>query len=151
MLIRVAQAGDIKVVEALRSTALSASAPSVYSPREVAELLDSLDLDELQAMVKDRQLFVAETDGLIIGCAGWRGKHLRHVYVAPDSERGGLGTCLVTRAESDFRDRTSAGTIYVASVLYARGFYEKLGYKLATNERSGSEPFHMKKSFEFAR
>jgi histone acetyltransferase (RNA polymerase elongator complex component) len=57
---------------------------------------------------------------------------------------------LVTRAESDFRDRTSAGKIYVASVLYARGFYEKLGYKLATNELSGSEPFHMKKSFEVA-
>ncbi len=151
MLIRVAEAGDIEVVEALRYAALSTSAPSVYSPREVAELLDSLDLDELQAIVKDRQLFVAETDGLIVGCAGWRGKHLRHVYVAPDSERGGLGTCLVTRAESDFRDRTSAGKIYVASVLYARGFYEKLGYKLATNERSGSEPFHMKKSFEVAR
>ena len=150
MLIRVAQARDIKVVEALRSAALSTSAPSVYSPREVAELLDSLDLDELQAMVKDRQLFVGETDGLIIGCAGWRGKYLRHVYIAPDSERGGLGTCLVTRAEYDFRDRTSAETIYVASVLYARGFYEKLGYKLATNERLGSEPFHMKKSFEVA-
>src|SRR6476620_12142774 len=92
MLIRVAEAGDIEVVEALRYAALSTSAPSVYSPREVVELLDSLDVDELRAMVKDRQLFVAEADGLIVGCAGWRGRHLRHVYVAPDSERKGLGT-----------------------------------------------------------
>ena len=151
MLIRIAEAGDISVVEALRYAALSASAPSVYSPREVVELLDSLDVDELRTMVKDRQLFVAETDGLIVGCAGWRGKHLRHVYVAPDSERGGLGTRLVTRAESDFRDRTSAAEIHVGSVLYARGFYEKLGYELVTDERSGSEPFHMKKSFDDAR
>ena len=152
MLIRVAEAGDIEVVEALRYAALSTSAPSVYSPREVVELLDSLDVDELRAMVKDRQLFVAEADGLIVGCAGWRGKHLRHVYVAPDSERGGLGTRLVARAESDFRDRTSAAEIHVASVIYARGFYERLGYELATTkERTGSEPFWMKKRFDVAR
>jgi N-acetylglutamate synthase-like GNAT family acetyltransferase len=150
MLIRVAEAADIESVEALRYTALSTSAPGVYTPREVGELLDSLDVDELRAMVLDRQLFVAETEGVVVGCAGWRGKHLRHVYVAPDSERGGLGTRLVARAESDFRDRTSAAKIYVASVLYARGFYEKLGYEVAATERSGSEPFHMKKSFDVA-
>jgi len=58
---------------------------------------------------------------------------------------------LVTRAESDFRDRRSAAEIRVASVLYARRFYEKLGYELVTEERSGSEPFLMKKSFDVAR
>jgi GNAT superfamily N-acetyltransferase len=102
-------------------------------------------------MVKDRQLFVAETDGLIIGCAGWRGENLRHVYVAPESERRGLGTRLVARAESDFRDRTSAAEIHVGSVLYARGFYEKLGYELVTKDRAGSEPFQMKKGVDAAR
>ena len=153
MLIRVAEAADLEVVEALRYAALSTSAPSVYSPREVVELLDSLDIDELRAMVKDRQLFVvAETDGRIVGSAGWRGKHLRHVYIAPDSQRAGLGTRLVARAESDFRKRTSAGEIHVASVIYARGFYERLGYELATaRERTGSEPFWMKKRFDVAR
>jgi ribosomal protein S18 acetylase RimI-like enzyme len=151
MLIRVAESGDIQVVEALRYAALSTSAPSVYSPREVVELLDSLDVDELRAMVKDRQLFVAEVDGRIVGCAGWRGKVLRHVYVAPDSERRGLGTRLVRRAESDFQDRTSAARLHVGSVLYARAFYEKLGYEVVTKQRSGSDPFHMKKNFDVAR
>ena len=151
MLIRVAEAGDIEAVGALRHAALSASAPSVYSPREVAELLDDIDVDELHAMVKDGQLFVAETDGLIVGCAGWRGENLRHVYVRPDSEREGLGTRLVGRAESDFRDRTSAAEIHVGSVLYARQFYEKLGYGLVTKDRAGSEPFQMKKGFDGAR
>jgi len=151
MLSRVAEAGDINVVVALRLVALSASAPSVYSPREVLELLDDLDVDELRAMVEDRQLFVAETDGLIVGCAGWRGENLRHVYIAPDSERGGLGTRLVTRAESDFWDRTSATEIHVGSVLYARRFYEKLGYELVGKDRAGSGPFWMKKSLDVAR
>ncbi len=151
MLIRVGEAGDTEVVAALRHVALSASAPTVYSAREVVELLDGLDVDELRAMIEDRQLFVAEMDGRIVGCAGWRGMYLRHVYVAPDWERGGLGTRLVARAESDFRERTSAAVIHVASVIYARGFYEKLGYELATTERSGSEPFWMKKTFVVAR
>ena len=151
MLIRVAESGEIEVVEALRYAALSNSAPSAYSPREAVELLESLNVDELRVMVMDRQLFVAGTDGLIVGCAGWRGNHLRHVYLASDLERGGLGTCLVTRAESDFQDRTSASDIHVASVLYARGFYERLGYERLTQEGSGSEPFHMKKRFDVAR
>ena len=152
MLIRVAESGDTEVVVALRYAALSASAPSVYSAREVVELLDGLDVDELRAMIEDRQLFVAETDGLTIGCAGWRRTYLRHVYIAPESQRAGLGARLVARAESDFRDRTSAAEIHVASVIYARGFYEKLGYELATTrERTGSEPFWMKKRFDVAR
>jgi GNAT superfamily N-acetyltransferase len=102
-------------------------------------------------MIEDRQLFVAETDGLIVGCAGWRGKYLRRVYVAPDSQGEGIGTRLVARAESDFRDRTFAAVIHVASVIYARRFYEKLGYELATEDRSESEPFWMRKTFVVAR
>ena len=135
----------------MRYAALSTSAPSVYSPREIVELLDGLDLDELRAMVKHPQLFVAETDGLIVGCASRRGKHLRHLYVAPDSQRRGLGSRLVRHAESDFQDRTSAAELHVGSVLYARGFCERLGYELVTKERPGSEPFHMKKRFDVAR
>ncbi len=129
---------------------LSASAPSVYSPREVIELLDSIEVDELRAMVTDRQLFVvAETDRLIVGSAGSARQTASTRLHAPDSQRAGLGTRLVACAESDFRNRTSAAEIHVASVIYARGFYEKLGYELATTrERTGSEPFWMKKRFD---
>ena len=147
MLIRVAESVDSEVVVALRHAALSAGARGAYSAQEVVELLADLDADELHAMIEDRRLFVAETDGVIVGCAGWRGTHLRHVYVDAGLQRLGVGTRLVARAESDLRDRTSAAVIHVASVLYARGFYEQLGYQLATNERSGSEPFWMKKTF----
>src|SRR5438034_8910840 len=143
MLIRVAESGDTEDVVALRYAALSASAPSVYSAREVVELLDGLDVDELPAMIEDRQLFVAETDELIVGCAGWRGTYLRHVYIAPDLQREGVGTRLVARAESDFRDRTSPAVIHVASLIYARRFYEKLGSELATTEHTASAPFPM--------
>ena len=151
MLVRVAESGDTEVVVTLRYAALSASAPSVYSAQDVVELLDDLDVDELRAMITNRQLFVAETDGLIVGCAGWRGTYLRHVYIAPDSQRDGVGTRLIARAESDYRDRTSGAVIHVASVIYARRFYEKLGYELATKERSGSDPFWMRKTFVVAR
>ena len=58
---------------------------------------------------------------------------------------------MVARAEADFRERTSAAVIHVATVIYARRFYDKLGCELAAKERSGSEPFWMKKSFVVAR
>ena len=100
MQIRVAEAGDIEVVEALRYAALSTSAPSAYSPREVVELLDSLDVDELRAMVEDRQLFVAETDGRVVGQLGitlewsdWRNGNfwwIQSVYVAPEARCHGV-------------------------------------------------------------
>lgn len=147
MAIWVAESGDAEAVVALRHAALSTEAPHVYSAREVAELLDDIDVEELRAMIEDRQLFVAETHGRIVGCAGWRGTHLRHVYFATDVQRVGLGASLVARAEFDFRDRTSTAVIHVASVLYARHFYEKLGYELVTEERSGSEPYRMRKTF----
>ena len=66
--------------------------PIAHSPQgEVVNLLDDLDEHELQAMVNERQLFVAEARGTVVGCAGWRGENLRHVYVTPESERAGIG------------------------------------------------------------
>jgi hypothetical protein len=57
--------------------------------REVANLLDDLDEEELVEMIKDQQLFVAEVRGHIVGCAGWRTGSLRHVYVSSGSRDSG--------------------------------------------------------------
>jgi len=91
MAIRVAEPGESEVVVALRHAALSAEAPSTYSAREVGELLDDFDIDELRAMIEDRQLFVAEIDGLIVGCAGWRGTRFDTSMSPPTYSEEGLG------------------------------------------------------------
>ena len=91
MLVRPADVGDLERVKAVRHAAFTAHAPSAYSPQEVLNLLADLDGDELLDMVNERQLFVAEVHGNVVGCAGWRGEMLRHVYVSPESGRSGIG------------------------------------------------------------
>jgi len=50
-----------------------------------------------------------------------------------------------------YYDAKLTPALHVASVIYARGFYEKLGYEpTATKERTGSEPFWMQKTFVVA-
>lgn len=88
---RPAEVDDIERVKAIRHDAFAADAPSAYSPQEVVNLLNDLDENELRVMVDERQLFVGEAQGTIVGCAGWRGENLRHVYVTPESQRTGIG------------------------------------------------------------
>ena len=135
MLVRPAERRDVEPLKALRHAAFAKHAPSTYSPEEVENVLNSLDEEELVAMVTERQLFVGEADGLLVACAGWRGTRLRHVYVRPGCERAGLGSQLVAWAESDYRDRTSAAEIHLGCGLYAQPFYQALGYTLASRER----------------
>src|SRR4051812_45307429 len=101
MFVRSAELRDVEALKGLRYEAFAKHAPSTYSPQEVENVLKSLDVEELVAMITERQLFVGEVDGLLVACAGWRGTHLRHVYVRPGRERAGLGSQLVACAESD--------------------------------------------------
>jgi GNAT superfamily N-acetyltransferase len=146
--VRVATITDLERVKKIRYDAFSMHAPSTYTPQEVRNLLGDLDEAELVAMIDDRQLLVAVDDGELRGVAGWRDKNLRHVYVAPGSERTGIGSHLVAVVEQDFRARTAETEIQVNSVLYARGFYEADGYEVASRDTAwdGSEFIKMTKT-----
>ena len=150
MLVRPAELRDVEALKALRHAAFAKHAPSAYSPEEVENLLNDLDEEELVAMITERQMFVGEVDGVLVGCAGWRGANLRHVYVRPGRERAGVGTRLVAWAESDYRDRTSAAEMHLGCGVYARPFYEALGYRLVSRDRDwdGSELLRMTKSLD---
>src|SRR3954453_18734154 len=100
MFVRPAELRDLDGLKALRHAAFAKHAPSTYSPWEVENLLRGLDEEELVAMIRARQMLVGEVDGTLVGCAGWRGTNLRHVYVRPGCERAGLGSTLVSCAES---------------------------------------------------
>jgi GNAT superfamily N-acetyltransferase len=150
MLMRPAELRDVEALKALRHAAFAKHAPSAYSPEEVENLLNGLDEEELLAMITARQMFVGEVDGVLVGCAGWRGANLRHVYVRLGRERAGVGTRLVASAESDYRDRTVATEMHLGCGVYARTFYEAVGYRLVTRDRDwdGSELLRMTKSLD---
>ena len=110
-MIRGALASDLTAILGVRSRAVACYAPSAYTPEETATLLDDVDKAELLTMIDDRQLFVAERDGTVIGTAGWLSDTLRHCYVEPSESRRAIGSRLVGHAESDFAARSDAGEI----------------------------------------
>jgi GNAT superfamily N-acetyltransferase len=128
--IRIEPAGsdDLARVLQLRHDGFSVHAPRSYTAAEVQTLLEDVDPAELATMIEDRQLFVAKQDGRVVGCAGWKGANLRHVYVDPDETRRGIGSALVRHVEIDFRERTGAARIRAGVGLQAEIFYRSIGY-----------------------
>jgi ribosomal protein S18 acetylase RimI-like enzyme len=126
-----ARPDDVPRLLEIRHAAFARHAPAAYSPAEVATLLADVSQDELQEMIASRQLFVARTDArVIVGLAGWKGTHLRHVYVDPAYTRRGIATRLLDHVEADFRTRTGATRIEAGVALHAEPFYQARGYQL---------------------
>jgi GNAT superfamily N-acetyltransferase len=146
MRLRPATLGDIPAILAVRHQAFASQAPQSYTAEEVATLLADVDEQELVVMVERRQLFVADDDGEVTGCAGWLDRNLRHVYVAPPAMGRGIGRDLVRHVEAQC---AAAGECELTAgvVLYARSFYEGLGYETLSRELAwdGSAYFSMRK------
>ena len=100
-------------------------------------------------MIENKSLFVAEKDHKIVGCGGWLGESVRHMYVLPEETKKGIGSALLQVLEEDYRNRTQNSIIKAGVILYARPFYEKNGYeflKLDT-DWDGSKFNRMQKKF----
>jgi ribosomal protein S18 acetylase RimI-like enzyme len=145
-----ARPDDVPRLLEIRHAAFARHAPAAYSPAEVATLLADVSQDELQEMIASRQLFVARTDArVIVGLAGWKGTHLRHVYVDPAYTRRGIATRLLDHVEADFRTRTGATRIEAGVALHAEPFYQARGYQLVRRAQAwdGSAYLEMTRTF----
>jgi GNAT superfamily N-acetyltransferase len=146
----IGRAADAEVPRLLqvRHAAFALHAPLRYSAEEVATLLNDIDETELVEMISKRQLFVARRAGQVVGLAGWKGERLRHVYVDPQHVRQGIASRLVSRVESDFRQRTGANVILAGVALHAEAFYRAIGYDVVGRLRAwdGSAYLEMAKS-----
>ena len=147
MELRTATLADVERVKEIRHAAFSEHAPSAYSPQQVENILDGLDEPELVDMVERGLLFVAVIDSEICGTAGWLDGNVRHVYVAPELTRTGIGSALLAHVEQDFVDRNGAREVRLGAVAYARGFYEANGYQVRRVETysDGGTSFLMSK------
>lgn len=129
LLIRLCQLADIPRIVEIRKRAFLHFAPSVYSPKEVKTLLEDIKIAELEEMIENKSLFVAEENHKVIGCGGWLGESVRHMYVFPEETKRGIGSALLRGLEEDYKKRTNNSIIKAGVILYARPFYEKNGYE----------------------
>jgi GNAT superfamily N-acetyltransferase len=129
LLIRPCQLDDIPRILEMRKRTFLHFAPSVYSPKEVKTLLEDINISELEEMIGNKSLFVAEENHTIVGCGGWFGESVRHMYVSPEETKKGIGSSLLRVLEEDYENRTTNSIIKAGVVLYARPFYEGNGYE----------------------
>jgi GNAT superfamily N-acetyltransferase len=150
--IRPARAADAEMLEALQQLALRRLAASHYPACQIEaglKLVGTLD----PTLIEDGTYYVAEVDGLMVGCGGWSFRahilgndqsilsdpsrkldpcadaaRIRAVFVHPDWTRHGIARRLVGTAEAAARE---AGFRHVTlvSTLNAEPLYRSLGYR----------------------
>ena len=129
VIIRLCQLDDISRILEIRKRTFLHFAPSVYSPKEVKTLLGDIKTSELEEMIENKSLFVAEENHTIVGCGGWFRESVRHMYVSPEETKKGIGSSLLRVLEEDYKHRTNNSIIKAGVILYARPFYERNGYE----------------------
>jgi len=127
--IRLCRPEDISRILEIREQTFKHFAPASYSPKEVETLLGDIQESALIEMIEHQSLFVAEQARQVVGCGGWFGDSVRHMYVSPKMTKQGIGTKLLKALEDDFSKRTQKSIIKAGVILYARPFYERNGYE----------------------
>src|SRR5690349_5947802 len=103
--IRLGQLTDIPQLLAIRRKTFLHFAPASYSPKEVQTLLEDINPSELEEMINNKSMFVAEENNQIIGCGGWLEDSVRHMYISPEQTKKGIGSALLQSLETDYKNR----------------------------------------------
>lgn len=127
--IRLCKLTDIPQILEIRKNTFLHFAPSSYSPKEIQNLIGDIKTSELEEMIGNKSLFVAEENHQVVGCGGWFEESVKHMYVSPEKTKEGIGSALLKVLEKDYKNRTNKSVIKAGVILYARPFYEKNGYE----------------------
>jgi GNAT superfamily N-acetyltransferase len=90
------------------------------------------------AQIANGQVHVAELDGRVVGFAALVGGELDGLFVEPDLWRRGVGAALIDAATHEARRKGLALTVIANPT--ARGFYEKCGFSVESEEQTRFGP-----------
>jgi len=123
----VARVDELESLEALQRRA------SLANPGDREAILDHPDAIVIApSQIADGQVFVAESDGLVLGFAAVLDRddgqtELDGLFVEPTLWRAGVGRLLVERAREYGRDHV-ASWLHVTGNPHAEGFYQACGF-----------------------
>jgi GNAT superfamily N-acetyltransferase len=101
--------------------------PRLHTPEE--------DRSFFARAVVEREVWIAEDEGAVLGLAAIHGDELGHLYVHPDRQGSGVGAALLEHVK---RRRPAGFTLWVFQQnVGARRFYERHGLRLV-HETDGS-------------
>ena len=99
-----------------------------YAPDGIrSQLLDNSP-EKLVESSRTTRLFVAVTDGEVVGIGGYNPERIRTVFVAPAFHRRGIGSLIVSHALNDARQH-GIKHLESWSTPLAEDFYQNLGFK----------------------
>jgi len=144
--IRPATTADVAAVsDLIRRTVRLSNAPD-YGV-EVAELIAADHApDKVAQRLAERDVFVCVDGARIVGTIGLGRDRLRSLFVEPGLQGKGVGARLVAHLEAHAR-KAGVAELQLSSSITARGFYERLGYRLIRfEEREDGSTFLMSKT-----
>jgi len=128
--IRTATAADAGEISALITSLSEKYIAHEFSPGGRAHLLESMSPERIASYLRDGfRYHVAQDDARIVGVAGMaEGAHLYHLFVAESHQGRGLARELWRTAMAACIESHAPYEFTVNSSLYARSFYERLGF-----------------------
>lgn len=99
-----------------------------------ARSVDPAHRQAVLEILRSPMMYVAVSDGRIVGVLRGREERLASLFVHSDFHHQGIASSLVERFEADSLEM-DVKLIRVSATLYAVPFYSKMGYKKSTGER----------------
>jgi N-acetylglutamate synthase-like GNAT family acetyltransferase len=143
--IRPATPADVAALsELIRRTVRRSNANDHAAP--VVELIAAnYAPDKVAQRLLERDVFVCLEGHRIVGTIGLESDRLRSLFVEPGLQGKGVGARLVAHLEAHAR-QAGVAELQLSSSITARGFYERLGYRLIRfDERHDGSTFLMSK------
>ena len=143
--IRPATPADVAALSDLIRRTVRRSNASDYAALVVELICANYTPDKVAQRLVERDVFVCLEGPRIVGTIGLESDKLRSLFVEPGLQGKGVGARLVTHLEAHAR-QTGVAELHLSSSITARGFYERLGYRLIRfDERHDGSTFLMSK------
>ncbi|MBL6615796.1 MAG: GNAT family N-acetyltransferase [Reyranella sp.] len=126
--IRKARPEDAAAISSLVLRTVRISNASDYPAQAIEQLIVNFASEKVAQRMAERDTFVADIAGRIVGTIALGGDRLRTLFVEPELQGSGLGARLGAHLEAHAR-AVGVSELKLSSSLTAHGFYERLGYR----------------------
>ena len=133
MRLRLYEPDDLEAVFALVARTIETSYAGVYGRTAIDHFHEHHTRDEIRRAAEEGRTVLLEQDGCLLAIGALVGDHVDRVYVAPEQQGRGLGRRVMAVLEQRAR-QAGVRTIRLAASIPARVFYERLGYRLVSEE-----------------
>jgi len=135
---RLADLSDVTTLYDIRQAAIRQLSLSHLSEGEAAAWAERGGMPRAKQSITKDEVWVAMLGVRAIGWLHREANSIEGLYVSPSAARQGVGTALVSLAESQIAQR-GHHSVVLDSSLNAVAFYLRLGYTPTTNQRSPAE------------